>query len=228
MKKLLFAFAACFVFLCNADGQQLSQIRFSQGATLSSIAFMTDQGVLIRLSDEGKILEWGIEVKSPRYEFYAPQLQPFTGRIDYYGAEADSISRGRVKSIGTCSITYYGAYEPAEKAGKVRTIGTLMFDYFPQYESATLKGKLKTAGSTGFNYYGPFENEAYKGKLKAVGTNTITYHSSFDDKLIKGKIKSIGTQTFVWYTSLEPGGMGGGLKSGQYRQPVGSVTYILN
>lgn len=227
MKKFLFTSVLVLV-LSICSSQHLSQIRFAQGSTFTSIAFMTDQGVLIRMTDDGKILEWGIEVKSPRYDFYAPQLQPFSGRIDYYGSEGDSVSKGKVKSIGTCSISYYGPFETADRIGKVKSIGTLLFDYFPLYETATLKGKMKSAGSVLFTYYNAFENESYKGKLKSVGNNSITYHSSFDDKLVRGKIKSVGSFNFNWYTSLDAQGMGGGLKSGNYRQVINGITYILN
>src|ERR1043166_6846465 len=73
-------------------------------------AFLSDQGVLIRITEDGRIVEWGVEVYSNRYNYYAPRLQPFMGRIDYYGPEADSIFRGRVRNIGTCTFTYYNAY----------------------------------------------------------------------------------------------------------------------
>lgn len=227
MQKFLVA-TSLFFLAFIADAQQLSQLRLSQGSTLNFIGFMTDQGVLIRMSDDGRILEYGMEVKSPRYDFYAPQLQPFTGRIDYYGAEADSLSKGKIKSIGTCAITYYGPLETEERRGKVRTLGTLLFDYFPQYEHVSLKGKMKSAGSVIFSFYGPFENEAYRGKLKSIGNNTLTYHSSFDDKMVRGKIKSAGSTNFTWNTSLDPGNIGGTLKNGNYRQTVAGVTYILN
>ena len=39
-------------------------------------------------------------IKSDYYEYYDRKLQPFMGRVEYYGAKDDSIFRGKVKSIG--------------------------------------------------------------------------------------------------------------------------------
>lgn len=226
MKKFLSIVLLLFITICMY-GQQLSQVSFAKGANLSSIAFKTDQGALIRISEQGIIMEWGTEVKAINYELYAPKLQPFPGRVDYYGQEADSLSKGKVKNIGTCTITYYGPHETAEKAGKIKTIGSLSLDYFSPYENAALKGKIKQAGTIAFDYYGIYENESVRGKLKTVGTSAIIYHSSFDDKAIRGKVKSIGTVTYAWYTSLDPGKIGGVLKSGAYRQNINGITYII-
>ncbi|MEI9810119.1 MAG: hypothetical protein WDO16_20865 [Bacteroidota bacterium] len=87
MKKFLFL-APLFLLVICANAQQLSQVTFAKGAAVSSIAFLTDQGVLIRMTEEGKIIEWGTEVKAFRYDVYAPALQPFAGRVDYYGARS--------------------------------------------------------------------------------------------------------------------------------------------
>lgn len=226
MKKFLLITPLFFLVVC-VYSQQLTQVVFSRGADLSSIGFLTDQSALIRLSVDGKIIEWGKEVKALNYDVYAPQLQPFPGRVDYYGAEGDSVSRGKIKNIGTCIITYYGPYETAEKIGKIKSIGALSLDYFSQYENAGLKGKIKQAGSLALDYYGAYENDMIKGKLKLVGSNSIAYYSSFDDKFIRGKVKSIGGVSYTWYTSLDPGGAGGALKSPSYRQNINGVIYIV-
>jgi hypothetical protein len=220
-------FMTMVVAATSIYSQQLSQVNFSRGETLTSLGFVTDQGVLIRVSDQGHLIEWGTEEKAVRYDVYAPKLRPFTGRVDYYGSEGDSISKGKVKNIGTSVLTYYGPFEPAEKVGKIKSIGSLSFDYFSQYQNPTFKGRIKQVGSQAFDYYGSFENEAFKEKLKTIGTSTITYHSSFDDKFVRGKIKNIGNVPINWYTSLDPGKMNGALKNGSYRQRIAGITYIL-
>jgi hypothetical protein len=225
MKALLIAIT---LFMGGAvHSQQLSQVTFSGGSSLAYISFLTDQNVLIRISDEGKVLEWGIEMMSNRYNYYAPKLQPFMGRIEYYGPEADSAFRGKVKSIGTCSFTYFYSYETDNKAGKLRSIGTVFLDYYSNFDDKVLRGKLKLAGSNPVTYYTSFENEAYRGKIKSIGNTLITYYSNFDDKQIRGKIKNIGSVPFDWYTSFDVG-RGGGLKSGNYRQNINGITFILN
>jgi hypothetical protein len=225
--KFFFTALSVLLVYSVALSQQLNQIRFSAGSSLSSIAFRTDQDVLIRISDGGNILDWGVERQSIRYNIYAPDLQPFMGRVDYYGPEADSIFMGRIKSIGTCMITYYGAYEAPEKAGKLRSIGTVLFDYYDNFVNAAYRGKIRFAGSQVLEYYSTIDNEAYIGKLRKVGNTVITYYSSFDDKLVQGKIKSIGMANYSWYTSFDRMEYRGGLKSGNYRQTINGVTYIL-
>lgn len=226
MKKN-FAFLISAVICLQLHSQELAQVSFANASNLSYFSFLTNVDVLIRVSVDGNILEWGTEVQSLRSDqYYAPKLQPYMGRVEYYGAEADSIFRGKVKSIGTASITYYGSYETSDKAGRIRTIGVLIFDYFDQYADKAFKGKMKFAGRLPLEYYGSFEEESKKGKLKSVSNTSITYYSSFDDKLIRGKIKSIGPVNYTWYTSLDIG-RGGGLKTGSFRQNIGGITYIL-
>ena len=216
-----------FLLSFSAFSQELNQVTFSGGTTFTSFALIADRQVLIRISDDGRIMEWGIEVMSQRYNYYAPKLQPYLGRVDYYGPEADSVSRGKIKSIGTCVFTYYGAFEMEHKVGKLRSAGTIHFDYYSHFDNIALKGKLRFIGSLVIDYYSSIENEAFRGKIKAIGSTAISYYSSFDDRLVRGKIKSIGPIRYEWYTSLDKIGYGGGLKNGFYRQPISGVTYIL-
>lgn len=210
-----------------ANSQQLAQVTFSKGAQFSYFSFLTDQNVLIRVSDDGKILEWGTEVLSDRYNYYAPKLQPFMGRMEYYGAKDDSLLRGRIKSIGTCFITYYDTFQVKSKIGKLKNIGRLQLDYFDDYEDKMLKGKIKTAGVLPIDYYRSYENENLRGKPKLIGSTPITYYTAFDDKVNAGKLKTAGSSTFSWYSLNDRTDMRGALKSNNYRQVVSGVTYIL-
>lgn len=226
MRKF-FSAIPLLIFATCAYSQELSQIAFSGGANLSSLTIRTDQDALIRISIEGKVIEWGIEVQSLRYNYYAPKLQPYMGRVTYYGPEADSVTRGKVKSIGTCFLTYYGPYEPGAKVGKIKSVGTLSLDYYSNYDNEALKGKIKFIGSNALDYYSSFENEAFRGKLKSIANTPIAYYSTFDDTQIKGKVKSIGMFAYTWYSSHDSRDYGGGLKSGSYRQVINGITYIL-
>jgi hypothetical protein len=210
-----------------AKSQQLGQVTFSNGSQFSYFSFLTDQGVLIRVSDNGKVLEWGTEVLSDRADFYAQRLQPVMGRIEYYGPKDDSIFRGRVKSIGTCFITYYDTFQVKSKIGKLKSIGRVQLDYFEDYEDKMLKGKIKTAGVLPIDYYRSYENENLRGKLKTVGSTPITYYTIFDDKVNAGKLKAVGSTKFSWYSLNDPTVLRGALKSNNYRVNVSAVTYIL-
>jgi hypothetical protein len=89
------------------SAQQLSQVLISGGATLSAFSIITNQKVVIRISSEGKLIEWGTDPGIGRYNYYTGQLQPYLGRVEYYNAsEYDSVLRGKIKAIGTCTLTY--------------------------------------------------------------------------------------------------------------------------
>jgi hypothetical protein len=227
MKRFALLLAASIMSGCIYS-QQLSQVSFAQGSHLSYFSFITDQGVLIRISDEGKILEWGTEAMSDRYNYYAPRLQPFMGRVEYYGPQDDSVFRGKLKSIGTCYITYYDTFQVKSKIGKLRSIGNQYLDYFEIYEDKMLVGKIKSFGSLSFDYYRSYENESLRGKLRLVGSVAISYYTVFDDKVNAGKLKAIGSAKYVWYSFGDRPDMRGGLKSNNYRQEISGITYILN
>ena len=224
MGKLVLTLSILFFAACGYT-QQLSQVSFANGANLSFFSFITDQGVQIRISEDGKVLEWGTELISNRSNYYAPKLQPFMARVTYYDRDTDSVFIGKVKSIGSCYITYYDGNETENRRGKLRSIGTLYFDYFSMYEEKSLRGKLKMLGGLLLDYYRPFDNEAYRGKLKSIGTVPISYYSLFDDKYNAGKIKSIGSVPYLWYSAYDRSR--GALKSNNYRQVISGVTYIL-
>ena len=224
MKKF-FLLVPFLVFSTCIFSQALNHISLTGGITLSSFSFLTDQQVIIRISQDGKLLEWGTEAQPLRYKIYPPKLQPFMGRVEYYGPGTDSAYRGKVKSIGTCLFNYYGSYEYEEKKGKIKSIGSVALDYYSNFEDKAFRGRLKFIGSALINYYNSFENEAYRGKLKSVGNTPLTYYSSFDDRIIRGKIKSIGIHNYIWYTSMDR--YRGGLKSGAPEQRINGVIYII-
>ena len=138
-------FYSTIFFLCFINAaftQQLSQVTYTYATSLAWFSVTTGQNVLIRISDDGKALEWGTEEQSLfSNNYYAPKLLPYMGRVDYYGPEADSAYRGKVKSIGTTTITYYGTGEFAVKTGKIKTIGSLLFDYYTHFDDKLLSGQ---------------------------------------------------------------------------------------
>lgn len=212
----------------SVSSQELAQVSFTNGTSFNYFSLLTDREVQIRISPEGKILEWGIEVQSIHSgNFYARNLQPFMGRVEYYGSEADSVSKGKLRSIGSSVITYYQGYETPDLVGKIRSIGRLFIDYYGRYDQKSVQGKIKFIGSSPIEYYQGFDDPQLQGNLKTVGSTLIRYYSSFDDKAIRGKIKSIGNIQYSWFTSLDRPGFGGTLKSGPLRQNTGGVVYII-
>ena len=227
MRRISFTFLFIAI-VCSSLSQELAQVNLAGGAELRFFSLLTDGNLQIRISPEGRILEWGTEERSIRSgNYYAPSLQPYPGRVDYYGPEADSVSRGKVRSIGSAVITYYQAFETKDKVGKIRTAGRLLFDYYSQYDNPLLLGKIRMIGNLQLEYYTGFDDPACQGKLKSVGSTPISYYSSFDDKAIRGKCKSIGSYTYSWYSSLDRTGFAGGLKAGPYRQAIAGIVYIV-
>ncbi len=227
MKKIgIFIFTGLMLVLA-ANAQQLSQVNFSNATTLSYFTFIIDGNIHIRISEDGRVMEWGTEQQSLRNSnYYSPQLQPYPGRLAYYGKDADSVSIGKVKTIGSAEISYYGKGELPYRIGKIRSINSQRFDFFSPSDNKALTGKIKTMGTLSLEFYPSYENVGFAGKLKSVGGTAITYHSSFDDRLIKGKLKSIGSNNYAWYTSLDRPGLGGGIKSGLMRLNVSGVLYV--
>ena len=228
MVRKLFTTITCSILVIGSVfSQKLSQVTISGGSNFSYFSFLTDQGILMRVTDEGKLLEWGTELLSERGNYYDPKLQPYLGRIEYYGQEADSAFKGKIRSIGTCTFTYYSHLDENTKVGKLKSIGTLLLDYYSSFDNAAYKGKLRFIGSSVLEYYSSVDDEAYRGKLKTIANNSITWYSTFDDKLLKGKLKRVGSVPFEWYSSFDKTELRGALKSGLYRQTIGGITYIL-
>jgi hypothetical protein len=221
--KQIFIVISFLLFSQSMLSQKLSQVSLAS----SYISILIDQNVLIRITPDGKLIDWGTELVSQRNNFYDPKLQPYLGRVEYYGKESDSVFRGQVKSIGTAAITYYGRYDTETKMGKLKSIGTLMLDYYTNFDNVAVRGKLRFVGSTVLQYYSSLEDEAVRGRFKAVGSTPIMYYSSFDNRELRGKIKSIGTLTLEYYSSQDRVELRGQLKSNIYRPNIGGVTYIL-
>jgi len=226
MKQFSISFVTLFFTSCTF-AQKLSQVNLTGKDEPSYYSILTDQGVLIRITAQGKIIDWGTELLSQRSNFYDRKLQPYMGRVEYYGQESDSAFRGQIKSIGTTNITYYGHYETDTKVGKLKSIGTLYLDYYTNFDNVALRGKLRFIGSLIVEYYSSLEDEVIRGRLKSIGDLPVKYYSSFDDRYLKGKLKSIGSVVFEYYSSLDPIEFRGLLKSGAYRPNIGGVTYIL-
>jgi len=225
MKQILSIIAFLFSSTCLFS-QRLSQVSLGGGGP-NYFAILIDQKVLMRITADGKIIDWGTELVSQRSNFYDPKLQLYLGRVEYYGKEADSVFRGQVKSVGTATITYYGHYDTQEKVGKLKSIGTLMLDYYTNFDNIALRGKLRFIGSVVVDYYSSLEDEQIRGRLKSIANTPIKYYSSFEDKDLKGKVKSIGSLVLEYYSSLDRPEFRGQLKSGIYRPNIGGITFIL-
>jgi hypothetical protein len=217
---ILFFLAAGIV-----HSQQLAQVTLTNARSLAYFSILTEQDVLVRITEDGKIMEWGTEILSDRGNYYAQKLQPFLARVEYYDAGADSAYKGKVKSIGTTNITYYDSYEEPTRRGKLKRMGMMNFDYYSMYDDKGTRGKLKFTGDLLLDYYGSYEEESVRGKLKSIGNIPITWVTVFDDRYNAGKIKSAGSVSYQWYSQYDLAH--GGLKSNNYRTWSGGILFIL-
>lgn len=210
-----------------ADAQKLNQVSFLRASDFAWFSLTTDQNILIRISDDGRILEFGTEQASIYNRNYiAQKLLPYQGAINYYDDRADSAFKGKIKNIGTCYFTYYLSSDYPDKAGKIKTAGKLYFDYYRNLDDPLTGGRIKNIGFDMITYFNSFDNEALKGKLKSVGTTTIQYYSSFDDPYLKGKLKSIGTYRYEWMKTFSGKDFYVSLKTGFQRQWINGITYV--
>ena len=225
-------FRRTFLYLClllllnNAYSQKLSQVGFSQASNFSWFSIITNQNILIRISDDGQILQFGTEQTSLYGNYFAPNLIPFSGSINYYQNGIDYGLNGKIKNIGACFFTYYGSNDYPEKVGKIKTAGNLFFDYYRQYGDALTAGKIQTIGTATITWYNSMDNDALKGKLKSVGKTVIDYYSSFDDPYLKGKLKTIGGYKYNWSTVFNGREFQTILKTGNQRQVINGITFV--
>jgi hypothetical protein len=226
MTKLYFSIILLFL-LTPAFTQRLAQITIDNRGNSDIISFLVDETVIVNISKEGKIVDWGIENNTERTNIYPGRLDKYMGKEEYYPSTDNEAYRGKVKYIGRTSFAYYTSDEGEALKGKVKTIGTNLFDYYTSYDDPAFKGYLKNAGTVSFSYYRSFDNEAYKGKIKTVGTTTLSYYGSFDDKAYKGKIKSIDRSLFTYYSSYDRNEYRGILKTGSQIIYNGNIKYFI-
>jgi len=65
--KRFFVSLSVMLLTVGSYSQELSYVTFSGGTTFSSFSFTTDQQIIIKISDDGKVLEWGNQQEGGRY-----------------------------------------------------------------------------------------------------------------------------------------------------------------
>ena len=225
MLKLYSIIIATF-FLQSAFAQNLAKITIDNHGTADVITFLIDETVLVNLSKDGKIIDWGIENNAIN-NIYPQRLDKYMGKEEYYPNTDNEAYRGKVKYIGRTLFTYYTSEENESLKGKVKTIGINMLDYYMPYDDPAFRGFIRDAGSVTFSYYRSFDNEAYKGKIKTVGSSSLSYYGSFDDIAFRGKIKSIDRNSFTYYSSYDRKEYSGSMKTGTQIVFNGGIKFFI-
>lgn len=229
MKKFLLL-ALIVTSTCYSFAQKLDFIVLGGYGATQTFYYSpgTADKVVIALTKDGNISEYGTEFPKEFYGYYPGKLQKYMGRVEYYAQTENEAYRGKVRYIGLTQVTYYGSYDDEALRGKVKSIGTTQFDYYASYDDASVKGNFKTIGSTSFTWCPSYENEAIRGRIKSIGNTRFEWYTSFDDKALSGKVKQIDQYTFTYYTSFENNnGQKGMLKSGFYSKYINGVNYYV-
>ena len=225
MAKLYFGLILIFL-LTPAFAQNLAQIVIGNRSNQDVITFLMDEAVVVNITKDGKITDWGIEHTYQRTGIY-PILEKYMGKEEYYPSTDNEAYRGKVKYIGRTLFTYYTSNDNEALKGKVKTIGTNILDYYRDYDDAAFKGYLKNAGPVAFIYYSSFDDEFYKGKIKSVGSTALAYYGSIDDKAYRGKIKNVDRNLFTYYSSYDRKEYGGMMKTGSQILSSGGLKFII-
>lgn len=224
MKALYSLIALCICVSVSA--QKISKVSISETGTLNYISLELDENVLLQLSPEGDIVNWGIDLYKGRTDRIEERTEPYTGRVEYYTEYENVAFRGKPKYIGLKQITYYPDYADELLKGKVKSIGTLQFEYYNFYDEKELQGKIKRIGSSDISYYSNFDISS-AGKLKSIGNTQLTYFTKMDDKALQGKVKSIGFSNFNYYTSYERKEWQGVMKQGNRLSYINGIKFLI-
>ena len=226
MKKIILASVLALISFFGF-AQRVNKITLSDKGASTSVGVILDENVLVMVSQDGTITDWGYDKYAGRTNDYIDRkLEAFEGRKEYYNTENDNEAfRGKIKYIGKNLITYYASYEEKSFVGKIKSIGPLKVDYYTNYEDASIQGKIKSVGQLPFAYYTSFDNEAYRGKIKSTGNVSFTYYSSLDDKAYAGKVKSMNGVSFTYYSSIDQSYLRGAQKTGNTIQVINGITY---
>lgn len=225
MKALCLAIGIAF-FMFPASAQNVTRINISGSGNTEAFIISLDDYVKLYIGKDGNISKWGYDRFEARgQENYQDILDPYVGRVDYYGQNDDEAYRGKMKYIGRIAISYYASYENESLRGKIKSIGSNSFDYYLSYEDESFRGNIKSIGQQSVTWYSAFDNEGLRGKLKSIGNTQLSYYSSFEDKAYHGKLKSIDGYDYTYYSSFEK--YSGSMKTGASMQQVSAIRFYI-
>jgi hypothetical protein len=225
MRKFFFVILFTFL-LSTVFSQKVAKITIDNSGNADIIAFLVDETVLVNMTKDGKIIDWGIE-NNALSNIYPGRMDKYMGKEEYYPSTDNEAYRGKVKYIGRTLFIYYTSDDNEALKGKVKMIGTNLLDYYTEYDDAAFKGYLRNAGPVSFTYYGSYNDEFYKGKIKSIGSTMVSYYGAIDDKAYRGKVKSIDRNLFTYYSSFDRREFSGSMKTGSPMISSGSIKYII-
>src|SRR4029079_6789867 len=104
-----------------AFAQRLAKITIDNRGNSDIISFLVDETVIVNLSKDGKIIDWGIENNTARANIYPGRLDKYMGKEEYFPTTDNEAYAGKIKYIGRTAITYYTSSDGESLKGKVKT-----------------------------------------------------------------------------------------------------------
>lgn len=226
MKKLFLA-ATFLLSTSLLYAQKLNRVIFTKEGQLESFEMELPENVILKISKDGQIINWGANRYAGHDEILREQLDPYVGRIEYYNQGVNEAFRGKIRSIGTVTITYYASFDNPANVGKIASIGREQFTYYTLQENEAFRGNIRSIGNNTIEWYSTFDMDDFRGKLKSVGGTAITYYTMLDDKFIGGKVKRIGNSNYTYYTSFDQRELRGFLKNGQPFRVINGLRFLV-
>lgn len=224
MKKI--CVALLMMITVQVSAQRISKITMSETGNIEMYAIELDENVIINISEDGSVGEYGIDIYKGRTDRMIERLEPYTGRVDYYREADNEAYRGKIRSIGLKQFTYYASFDEELLRGKLKSIGTMQIEYYGRFDDEKLRGKIKRFGSTEVQYYTSFDI-AFAGKIKSIGGINFVYYANTEDVDIRGKVKSIAHVQFNYYTSFERKELRGNMKRGSRLQYINNIKFFI-
>ena len=84
MKKL-FLFLVIIIISVNLFSQRLNKITISGNGTSNVYSFLLNENVILNISQDGAITEWGVDKYAGRpIDYIQRKLEAYGGRVEYY------------------------------------------------------------------------------------------------------------------------------------------------
>ena len=111
MKKLFYLIVLTLL-VENGFSQKLNKVTISNNGKNVVITMLLDQNVVLNISQDGTIVDWGVDkYVDRRADYYERSLEKFEGRVENYKDNDNEAYKGKIKFIGGVQIKYFDSYE---------------------------------------------------------------------------------------------------------------------
>lgn len=130
MKKFLFTIAVLLACM-NVFSQRINKITLTDNGNANIITYALDEDVVLNISKEGNLVDWGVDRYAGRIDFMQRKLDPYTGRVEYYTENDNEAFRGKIKYIGKTLVTYFASFDNSVLVGRIKASETSNLNIIP-------------------------------------------------------------------------------------------------